>query len=35
VAAASGPRERRALHPTVVIDGIKIDEDLAPLIRKV
>jgi hypothetical protein len=28
------PRERRAPHPTVTLDGIEIDEDLAPLIKK-
>jgi hypothetical protein len=32
-AANSEPRERRAPHPTVVMDGIKIDAVLAPLIR--
>jgi hypothetical protein len=28
------PRERRQPHPTVTLDGIEIDEELAPLIRK-
>jgi hypothetical protein len=28
------PRERRAPHPTVTLDGIEIDADLAPLIGK-
>jgi hypothetical protein len=34
LAATQEPREPRAPHPTVTLDGIEIDEELAPLIRK-
>jgi hypothetical protein len=33
-AATQEPREPRAPHPTVTTGGVEIDEDLAPLIRK-
>jgi hypothetical protein len=33
-AATQEPREPRPPHPTVLVDGVEIDEDLAPLIRK-
>ena len=33
-AAPARKRKRRADHPTVQIEGIEIDEDLAPLIRR-
>jgi hypothetical protein len=33
-AASQKRRKRRAPHPTVMLDGIKIDAELAPLIKK-